>query len=54
MSAVPFPGERRRSGAMNVLAIGAHPDDLELGCAGTLARHVADGDAVTLLVVTAG
>ena len=39
---------------MNVLAIGAHPDDLELGCAGTLARHVADGDTVTLLVVTAG
>ena len=39
---------------MNVLAIGAHPDDLELGCAGTLARHVAEGDRVTLLVVTSG
>ena len=22
---------------MNILAIGAHPDDIELGCAGTLA-----------------
>jgi LmbE family N-acetylglucosaminyl deacetylase len=37
-----------------VLGIGAHPDDLELGCAGTLARHVAQGDDVTMLVVTAG
>ena len=26
---------------MNVLAIGSHPDDIELGCGGTLARHVA-------------
>ena len=37
-----------------VLGIGAHPDDLELGCAGTLARHVAQGDHVTMLVVTSG
>ena len=39
---------------MNVLAIGAHPDDLELGCSGTLARHVAEGDHVTMLIVTSG
>jgi LmbE family N-acetylglucosaminyl deacetylase len=38
----------------HVLGIGAHPDDLELGCAGTLARHIAQGDRVTMLVVTAG
>ena len=38
--------------AMNVLAIGAHFDDLELGCSGTLARHVCQGDRVTMLVVT--
>lgn len=37
-----------------VLAIGAHPDDIELGCGGTLARHVAVGDDVLLLVMTAG
>jgi LmbE family N-acetylglucosaminyl deacetylase len=37
-----------------ILGIGAHPDDLELGCAGTLARHVAQGDPVTMLIVTAG
>lgn len=38
----------------HVLGIGAHPDDLELGCAGTLAAHVARGDTVTMLVVTCG
>ena len=31
---------------MNILAIGAHFDDLELGCGGTLARHVRQGDRV--------
>ncbi len=39
---------------MNVLAIGAHPDDIELGCAGTLIKHVSSGDAVTMLVVSMG
>jgi LmbE family N-acetylglucosaminyl deacetylase len=39
---------------MNVLAIGAHPDDIELGCAGALLRHVAAGDRVTMLVMTTG
>lgn len=39
---------------MKVLAIGAHPDDIELGCAGALGRHVAAGDEVTMLVMTPG
>jgi LmbE family N-acetylglucosaminyl deacetylase len=39
---------------MNVLAIGAHPDDVELGCGGAVARHVAAGDKVTFLVMTTG
>ncbi len=39
---------------MNILAIGAHPDDLEYGCAGTLIRHVQRGDRVFILVVTDG
>ena len=39
---------------MNVLAVGAHPDDVELGCGATLLRHVARGDKVTILVMTAG
>ena len=36
----------------NVLAIGAHPDDIEFGCYGTLHRHINDGDNVTLLVMS--
>ncbi len=39
---------------MNVLAIGAHPDDIELGCGGALLRHAARGDRVTMLVMTEG
>lgn len=35
-----------------VIAIGAHPDDVEIGCAGTLARHIDEGDDVTILHMT--
>jgi len=37
-----------------VLAVGAHPDDIELGCGGALALHKLRGDKVYLLVVTRG
>jgi LmbE family N-acetylglucosaminyl deacetylase len=37
-----------------VLAIGAHPDDIELGCGGALANHTASGDMVHMLVLTTG
>jgi len=37
---------------MNVLAIGAHFDDVELGCGGALARHAAQGDKVYVFVAT--
>jgi len=37
---------------MNVLAVGAHYDDVELGCSGTLIKHVEKGDKVTILVIT--
>ena len=36
----------------SVLAVGAHPGDIESGCAGTLAAHRAAGDSVTMLVLT--
>ncbi|MFT5036482.1 MAG: LmbE family N-acetylglucosaminyl deacetylase [Candidatus Azotimanducaceae bacterium] len=39
---------------MNVLAIGAHPDDIEIGCGGALLKHIADGDTVTILILTGG
>ena len=38
---------------MNVLAVGAHYDDIELGCSGTLMKHVSNGDKVHMLVITA-
>ena len=39
---------------MRVLAVGAHPDDLEYGCGGTLIQHAQRGDEVYLMVVTDG
>jgi LmbE family N-acetylglucosaminyl deacetylase len=37
---------------MNILAIGAHFDDVELGCGGALARHARNGDSVYVYVAT--
>lgn len=37
-----------------VLAIGAHPDDVEIGCGGTLLGHAARDDTVVILTLTAG
>src|SRR5688500_7561614 len=45
----PWPGER-----MQILAVVAHPDDIELGCGATLLAHRARGDEVALLVMTTG
>jgi LmbE family N-acetylglucosaminyl deacetylase/CheY-like chemotaxis protein len=39
---------------VNVLFIGAHPDDIELGCGGTLIKHVQNGDNVYALIFTNG
>ena len=38
--------------AKNVLAVGAHADDVEIGCGGTVARHTKNGDNVVILVMT--
>ncbi len=37
-----------------VLAIGAHPDDVELGCGGTLIKHRDRGDALMILTLSCG
>ena len=37
-----------------VLAVGAHPDDVEIGCGGIILRHRAEGDEVTVLTLTGG
>ena len=39
---------------LRVLGIGCHPDDLEIYCAGTLARYAAAGHAVIMGVVANG
>ena len=38
----------------SALAIGAHPDDIEFGAAGTLTRWAREGCRVTMLIVTDG
>lgn len=39
---------------MRVLAIGAHPDDIEIACAGTLAKCVKRGDKVIVCHASTG
>lgn len=39
---------------MKVLAIGSHPDDIEIGCGGALLKHRAAGDEVLGIVLTGG
>lgn len=38
----------------HVLAVGAHPDDVEIGVGGILAAHRAAGDSVTVLTLSRG
>lgn len=37
-----------------VLAIGAHPDDIEIGCGGTIRKHILSGDDVYYAIATNG
>ena len=46
--------ERRAKGQEVVLAVGAHPDDVEIGVGGVLLRHAAQGHRVTILTLTGG
>ncbi len=39
---------------VRVLAIGAHPDDVEIGCGGSLLRHKANGDRICILITSNG
>lgn len=39
---------------MKILAIGSHPDDIEVGCGGTLLKYAHAGQEVYLLVMTCG
>jgi len=35
----------------NIMAVGAHADDIEIGCGGTVAKHVKKGDNVIMLIM---
>lgn len=39
---------------MNILAVGCHPDDLEIGCGGTLAKYARQGHKVVMCHVANG
>lgn len=39
---------------LDLLAFGAHPDDVELGCGGTIAKEVAAGKVVGIIDLTRG
>ncbi|MEC4003656.1 bacillithiol biosynthesis deacetylase BshB1 [Flavobacterium sp. SUN052] len=39
---------------LNILAFGAHPDDVELGCGGTLAKEISLGKKVGIIDLTRG
>jgi len=39
---------------VNILAIGAHPDDIEFGCGGALIKYTQKGHRLFLLVMTGG
>ncbi len=39
---------------MNILAVGAHPDDIEVGCGGTLIKYAQRGHNIFLLLISKG
>jgi LmbE family N-acetylglucosaminyl deacetylase len=39
---------------MKILAIGAHPDDVEIFCGGTIAKYAAKGHEIVMVSVTNG
>jgi bacillithiol biosynthesis deacetylase BshB1 len=51
---VPRSESRLSRVSLDLLVFGPHPDDLEIGMAGTIARHAADGRTVGLCDLTAG
>jgi bacillithiol biosynthesis deacetylase BshB1 len=44
----------RMSLKLDILAFGAHPDDVELGCSGTLLAAIAEGKKVGIIDLTRG
>lgn len=46
--------EQRSRSARVVLAVGAHPDDVEIGCGGALLSHSQAGDRIIVLTLSQG
>ncbi len=40
--------------SIDILAFGAHPDDVELGCGGTIVKHTSMGQSASIIDLTAG
>lgn len=47
-------GKSSAAGKLKVLVAGAHPDDPETGCGGTICRYTGAGHAVSVLYLTRG
>lgn len=45
---------QKKDQKMHVLAVGCHPDDLEIACTGTLAKYIKRGDEVYMCHVANG
>ena len=54
VSGVNDTARKTRGEPKRVLAIGAHPDDVEIGCGAALAKHRAMGDEVRILTLSRG
>ena len=37
---------------LDILAFGAHPDDVELGCGGTIAKEISNGSATSVTAMS--
>jgi LmbE family N-acetylglucosaminyl deacetylase len=44
----------KKTEPMRILALGAHPDDIEVGCGGTLFKYAEKGHRVFMMVMTEG
>lgn len=50
----PVGGRMKAEELQQVMVVVAHPDDMEFGCAGTVAKFIRDGKQVVLIQCTSG
>lgn len=44
----------RKQHSKVILAVGAHPDDIDIGCSGTVAKYIEEGNKIYYLILTDG